>query len=222
MLRRENNRVLFARCFLLEAGWVLHLLLSALLDVASTLWPVCLWALGETPPTDLLFVSPAVLGAELSTGAESGGEKPSPSAPWRPRRTKRCSCSSLMDKECVYFCHLDIIWVNTPEWVSRGHRYSRLPPLQLHGRLEPSYSRYFWVWTLKVAFLTTGKCPSGENAPQEATTRLGGETSCWASGENVLLWDLPGFRENVADVICGLVQPVLLMGGYRLKRQKGL
>nr|1EDN_A Chain A, ENDOTHELIN-1 [Homo sapiens]1V6R_A Chain A, Endothelin-1 [synthetic construct]5GLH_B Chain B, Peptide from Endothelin-1 [Homo sapiens]6DK5_A Chain A, Endothelin-1 [Homo sapiens]6DK5_B Chain B, Endothelin-1 [Homo sapiens]8HCQ_L Chain L, Endothelin-1 [Homo sapiens]8HCX_D Chain D, Endothelin-1 [Homo sapiens]8IY5_L Chain L, Endothelin-1 [Homo sapiens]8IY6_L Chain L, Endothelin-1 [Homo sapiens] len=21
-----------------------------------------------------------------------------------------CSCSSLMDKECVYFCHLDIIW----------------------------------------------------------------------------------------------------------------
>ncbi|XP_018426237.1 PREDICTED: endothelin-1-like [Nanorana parkeri] len=33
----------------------------------------------------------------------------------RPRRFKRCSCSSLMDKECVYFCHLDIIWINTPE-----------------------------------------------------------------------------------------------------------
>ncbi|XP_024619700.1 endothelin-1 [Neophocaena asiaeorientalis asiaeorientalis] len=71
----------------------------------------------------LLFVAfqgapeAAVLGAELSTGAESGGEKPSPSAPWRPRRTKRCSCSSLMDKECVYFCHLDIIWVNTPEHI---------------------------------------------------------------------------------------------------------
>ncbi|KAM4699013.1 endothelin-2 [Discoglossus pictus] len=28
-------------------------------------------------------------------------------------RTKRCSCNSLTDKECVYFCHLDIIWVNT-------------------------------------------------------------------------------------------------------------
>ncbi|XP_004273611.1 endothelin-1 [Orcinus orca] len=71
----------------------------------------------------LLFVAfqgapeAAVLGAELSTGAESGGEKPSPSAPWRPRRAKRCSCSSLMDKECVYFCHLDIIWVNTPEHI---------------------------------------------------------------------------------------------------------
>ncbi|EPY82900.1 endothelin-1 precursor [Camelus ferus] len=69
----------------------------------------------------LLFVAfhgateTAVLGAELSTGAEGGGEKPSPSTPWRPRRSKRCSCSSLMDKECVYFCHLDIIWVNTPE-----------------------------------------------------------------------------------------------------------
>ncbi|NXH07982.1 EDN1 protein, partial [Loxia leucoptera] len=31
------------------------------------------------------------------------------------RRARRCSCSSLMDEECVYFCHLDIIWINTPE-----------------------------------------------------------------------------------------------------------
>ncbi|KAI5946985.1 endothelin-2 [Manis javanica] len=29
-------------------------------------------------------------------------------------RPRRCSCSSWLDKECVYFCHLDIIWVNTP------------------------------------------------------------------------------------------------------------
>ncbi|XP_004591578.1 endothelin-2 [Ochotona princeps] len=29
-------------------------------------------------------------------------------------RLRRCSCSSWLDKECVYFCHLDIIWVNTP------------------------------------------------------------------------------------------------------------
>ncbi|KAI3360900.1 hypothetical protein L3Q82_013101, partial [Scortum barcoo] len=29
-------------------------------------------------------------------------------------RTKRCACSSLLDSECHYFCHLDIIWVNTP------------------------------------------------------------------------------------------------------------
>nr|QKV49754.1 endothelin-1 [Blarina brevicauda] len=71
----------------------------------------------------LLFVAfqgapeTAVLGAELSTGADGRGEQPSPGTPWRPRRSKRCSCSSLMDKECVYFCHLDIIWVNTPEHI---------------------------------------------------------------------------------------------------------
>ncbi|XP_004712250.1 endothelin-1 [Echinops telfairi] len=59
----------------------------------------------------------AVLGAELSTDAENGGGSPSPSAPWRPHRSKRCSCSSLMDKECVYFCHLDIIWINTPQHI---------------------------------------------------------------------------------------------------------
>uniref|UniRef100_A0A3Q1FRQ4 Endothelin-2-like n=1 Tax=Acanthochromis polyacanthus TaxID=80966 RepID=A0A3Q1FRQ4_9TELE len=29
-------------------------------------------------------------------------------------RTKRCACSTLLDTECHYFCHLDIIWVNTP------------------------------------------------------------------------------------------------------------
>ncbi|XP_026228384.1 endothelin-2 [Anabas testudineus] len=29
-------------------------------------------------------------------------------------RSKRCACSSPMDSECHYFCHLDIIWVNTP------------------------------------------------------------------------------------------------------------
>ncbi|XP_058251490.1 endothelin-2 [Hemibagrus wyckioides] len=29
-------------------------------------------------------------------------------------RTKRCSCINQVDSECYYFCHLDIIWVNTP------------------------------------------------------------------------------------------------------------
>lgn len=29
-------------------------------------------------------------------------------------RVKRCSCNDWEDKECIYFCHLDIIWVNTP------------------------------------------------------------------------------------------------------------
>ncbi|XP_053705932.1 endothelin-3b [Synchiropus splendidus] len=30
-------------------------------------------------------------------------------------RSKRCTCYSYTDKECVYYCHLDIIWINTPE-----------------------------------------------------------------------------------------------------------
>jgi len=37
----------------------------------------------------------------------------------KPRkRAKRCTCYSYKDKECVYYCHLDIIWINTPEYVS--------------------------------------------------------------------------------------------------------
>ncbi|XP_006891670.1 PREDICTED: endothelin-1 [Elephantulus edwardii] len=55
----------------------------------------------------------AVLGAELSTATEKEGDIPETSTSWRPRRSKRCSCSSLRDKECVYFCHLDVIWINT-------------------------------------------------------------------------------------------------------------
>ncbi|XP_010632179.1 endothelin-2 [Fukomys damarensis] len=38
----------------------------------------------------------------------------SPRAQGTHLRLRRCSCSSWLDKECVYFCHLDIIWVNTP------------------------------------------------------------------------------------------------------------
>ncbi|XP_015254729.1 PREDICTED: endothelin-3-like [Cyprinodon variegatus] len=31
------------------------------------------------------------------------------------RRPRRCTCYTYRDKECVYYCHLDIIWINTPE-----------------------------------------------------------------------------------------------------------
>nr|XP_006214066.2 endothelin-3 [Vicugna pacos] len=30
-------------------------------------------------------------------------------------RARRCTCLTYKDKECVYYCHLDIIWINTPE-----------------------------------------------------------------------------------------------------------
>ncbi|XP_048364010.1 endothelin-1 [Sphaerodactylus townsendi] len=58
-------------------------------------------------------------GASRHTAASDAqlgaSDKVSSGAPWPLRRPKRCSCSSLEDKECVYFCHLDIIWINTPE-----------------------------------------------------------------------------------------------------------
>ncbi|KAG7325730.1 hypothetical protein KOW79_010655 [Hemibagrus wyckioides] len=45
-------------------------------------------------------------------------ESQSSPLPARRVRTKRCSCSNWMDKECIYFCHLDIIWVNTPSKIA--------------------------------------------------------------------------------------------------------
>ncbi|TRY94856.1 hypothetical protein DNTS_008541, partial [Danionella cerebrum] len=30
-------------------------------------------------------------------------------------RSKRCTCYSFKDIECVYYCHLGIIWINTPQ-----------------------------------------------------------------------------------------------------------
>lgn len=34
-----------------------------------------------------------------------------------PRREKRCSCENQKDKECIFFCHIGIVWVNTPRSV---------------------------------------------------------------------------------------------------------
>ncbi|XP_070706098.1 endothelin-3 [Pempheris klunzingeri] len=61
--------------------------------------------------------------SKLSTFLPSGsddhavGAKPSSSSdlPGARRRVKRCTCYTYKDKECVYYCHLDIIWINTPE-----------------------------------------------------------------------------------------------------------
>uniref|UniRef100_A0A665UT36 Endothelin-like toxin domain-containing protein n=1 Tax=Echeneis naucrates TaxID=173247 RepID=A0A665UT36_ECHNA len=41
---------------------------------------------------------------------EEGGS----SIPTQRIRTKRCACNNFLDSECHYFCHLDIIWINTP------------------------------------------------------------------------------------------------------------
>uniref|UniRef100_A0A672K2Y0 Endothelin-like toxin domain-containing protein n=1 Tax=Sinocyclocheilus grahami TaxID=75366 RepID=A0A672K2Y0_SINGR len=44
----------------------------------------------------------------------SAGTDPSDSSATHRVRSKRCSCNNQLDSECHYFCHLDIIWVNTP------------------------------------------------------------------------------------------------------------
>uniref|UniRef100_A0A3Q0R287 Endothelin 2 n=1 Tax=Amphilophus citrinellus TaxID=61819 RepID=A0A3Q0R287_AMPCI len=49
-------------------------------------------------------------GLPLSEQPEQPAKAPHP----HRIRTKRCSCNNWDDKECIYFCHLDIIWVNTP------------------------------------------------------------------------------------------------------------
>ncbi|KAI4549698.1 hypothetical protein MG293_002028 [Ovis ammon polii] len=71
-------------------------------------------------PTALCSIALALLVA-LHEGKSQATTTPIPEQPAPlPRargshlRTRRCSCSSWLDKECVYFCHLDIIWVNTP------------------------------------------------------------------------------------------------------------
>ncbi|XP_020513447.1 endothelin-2 [Labrus bergylta] len=33
------------------------------------------------------------------------------------RREKRCSCDNQKDKECIFFCHIGIVWVNSPSHV---------------------------------------------------------------------------------------------------------
>ncbi|XP_012728908.2 endothelin-3b isoform X2 [Fundulus heteroclitus] len=43
-------------------------------------------------------------------------------------RQKRCTCYSYTDKECVYYCHLDIIWINTPEGPKRRRRDAAAAP----------------------------------------------------------------------------------------------
>ncbi|XP_038606357.1 endothelin-3 [Tachyglossus aculeatus] len=53
-------------------------------------------------------VAAGAAGASLGSAARPGPQAPRP-------RARRCTCYTYKDKECVYYCHLDIIWINTPE-----------------------------------------------------------------------------------------------------------
>ncbi|CDQ64927.1 endothelin-2 [Oncorhynchus mykiss] len=55
-------------------------------------------------------------GLPVSSQPELPAQSPSQKIPHHTR-VKRCSCNNWLDNECIYFCHLDIIWVNTPNKV---------------------------------------------------------------------------------------------------------
>lgn len=53
-------------------------------------------------------------GGQAAAAAPGGGRARADGGALR-RRARRCTCYTYKDKECVYYCHLDIIWINTPE-----------------------------------------------------------------------------------------------------------
>ncbi|XP_031228804.1 endothelin-3 [Mastomys coucha] len=63
-------------------------------------------------PTAELPTHPGSAGQEQGPGRSGEQEDKGVPAHHRPRR---CTCFTYKDKECVYYCHLDIIWINTPE-----------------------------------------------------------------------------------------------------------
>ncbi|NWI66224.1 EDN2 protein, partial [Todus mexicanus] len=93
------------------------------------------------------------------------------------RRTKRCSCNSWLDKECIYFCHLDIIWVNTPGHTAPYGLGS--PPRRRKrslGRCECSYSRDNICATFcqaKPGYLQRLKLPESSEASMKSSQRSG-------------------------------------------------
>lgn len=68
----------------------------------------------KRPDPPLHLSLPPVRAGKGHATATQEQPVPTPRARGSHLRPRRCSCSSWLDKECVYFCHLDIIWVNTP------------------------------------------------------------------------------------------------------------
>ncbi|XP_068616635.1 endothelin-2 [Brachionichthys hirsutus] len=70
-----------------------------------------------SPNTSLLFIITLFASVQDGLGLpvlEQLEVEATDGLPPHRERTKRCSCSTPHDSECHYFCHLDIIWVNTP------------------------------------------------------------------------------------------------------------
>ncbi|XP_041656358.1 endothelin-3b [Cheilinus undulatus] len=93
--------------------------------IQSILPRVMLWEIFGFILLQGMLKASCVLTSEVSTGAYlDSGRVSGSGGPTGPHlaeataaksRPKRCTCYSYKDKECVYYCHLDIIWINTPE-----------------------------------------------------------------------------------------------------------
>lgn len=69
--------------------------------------------------------------------------------PTHRERTKRCACNSLLDSECHYFCHLDIIWVNTPRWAwGYNNKHVWKHTCSMHYVLT-----FFCVWSIVIGLI---------------------------------------------------------------------
>ncbi|XP_008840398.1 endothelin-3 [Nannospalax galili] len=67
---------------------------------------------GTVTPTTAQHPGSGTAGQEQKPDRSEEQENQGGGAHHRPRR---CTCFTYKDKECVYYCHLDIIWINTPE-----------------------------------------------------------------------------------------------------------
>lgn len=177
MLRREGKKkiILFPLCFLLEAGGVRHLLFPALLALAPRPWPTCLGTSEQTPPSDLLSLSPqqswAPSSAREQRVAGRGRLPPRPgdpagpsAAPARPWWIKSVSTSATWTSSGSTLQSESLEGILTLGFLPSGST----------GDRSPSFSGYCLAWSLKVAQLTTGKCLCGQNTPPEGVMHLGG------------------------------------------------
>ncbi|XP_076019602.1 endothelin-3b [Genypterus blacodes] len=90
------------------------------------------------------LVKPGGLTAGFGPGRSAQGAEVTASK----TRPKRCTCYSYRDKECIYYCHLDIIWINTPERTVpygmssyRGHQRLRRAAGRPAGRISADAQR---------------------------------------------------------------------------------
>ncbi|XP_056270456.1 endothelin-1 [Pseudoliparis swirei] len=96
----------------------IYILISALTLIHSWMMCTALSAPAGQTPTASTRSTDSTHSTHSTDSTHSTASTHSTDSPLRRHvRTKRCSCATFMDNECVYFCHLDIIWVNTPERV---------------------------------------------------------------------------------------------------------